>query len=167
MKFYSKTKFIISIVIGICLSVNLAFIVYESQIETANTNKAIEQVTTQVKALIDKLYEEGTVSYTESSKIGYSEGADYSYLSGHNLSIAKAKFDVNTKAHHDDPDTIKKSKKVYRTKSEVQTTAILVGFFSPILTIPFCLLVPFIVSVIWYFVLDRINEMSNAIQGKR
>ena len=103
----------------------------------------------------------------ESSKIGYDEGMSYPYLSRHNLSIAKARFDVRTEAHHDDPDTIKKSKKSYRTEAGVTATATLIGVFSPILTIPFSLLVLFIVGVVWYFVLDRVNELSKAVQGRR
>ena len=167
MQFYSKTKLIISIVIGISLSVTMAFVVYHIQMESVNTKKEIEQVKTQVQDLIDKLYKEGNVSYMESSKIGYDEGMRYSYLSSHNLLIAIAKFNVKTKAYHDDPETIRNSKKAYRTKSRVTTTAVLLGLLSPIITIPSILLVVFILTITWYFILNRIDELSKAIQGKR
>ena len=170
MRFYSKTKLIISIIVGIAVSGTVAITIYVVQIKTANTNAEIMHVKYQVQGLINKLYRE-EVTYEEILRIGIYEGRTSSYLSNYNLSIANAKYNIRTKGYHDDPVTIKESKKSYRTKRRVITTAILVGVFSPILTIPFCMsvifLVIFIPNFLWHFILDRISELSKSIQGKR
>ena len=172
-KFYTKARCIISIVIGILLSTIIVGLYYSEEIDTADTKEEIMHVEKHVADLLNTL-REGSLKWSDIDNIGtkprYS-ARSYSrwrsYLSNYNREIAMARVKVKTSEHSNDLNTIEQSLKKYRIKSDVIRTAVLIGIVSLFITIPFSLLILYIVTVIWYFVLNRISELSNAVQGKR
>ena len=111
---------------------------------------------------------EGSLTWSDIDNIGINPGYySHSYLSNHNREIAIAKVKVNTGKYSSDDNTIQKSIKRYKIESDVNRIAVLIGILSLVITIPFSLLILYIVTVLWYFILNRISELSKAVQGKR
>lgn len=176
--FFSKTRFILSIIIGILLSTMIVGMgYYYSYIDTADTKEDITRVEKHVAELLNSL-SEGSLQWSDIDNIGMNP--DFldlghsrlgrkllSYLSDYNRQIAMARVKVKTSKYLSDPNTIEQSHKKYKIRSEVLINAVFIGFLSLILTIPFSLLMLYIVTVLWGFILNRISELSNAIQGKR
>ncbi len=177
-KFYTKARCIISSVIGILLSTIIAGGYYSGQIDTADTKEEIIRVEKHVADLLNTL-SEGSLTWSDIDNIGY-DGSPRSigsgnwryprwkgYLSNYNRQIAMARVKVKTSEYSSDLNTIEQSLKEYKTESDVVKIAVLIGILSLVITIPFSLLILYIVTVIWYFVLNRISELSKAVQGKR
>ena len=162
-KFYTKTRCIISSVIGILLSMIIAGIYYSAEIDTADTKEEIVRIEKHVADMLNTLYEGGSLKWSDINNI-YDRN---SYLSNYNRRIARARVKVKTSEYSNDFNTIEQSLKKYKIESNVIRTAVLIGIVSLIITIPFSLLILYIVTVIWYFALNRISELSKAIQGKR
>ena len=170
-KFYTKARCIISSVIGILLSTIIAGMYYSDQIDTANTEEEIIRVEKHVADLFNTL-REGSLTWNDIDNIGknryrQSYSGSTGYLSNYNREIAMARVKVETTEYSNDLNTIEQSLKKYKIESDVIRTAVLIGIVSFIITIPFSLLILYIVTIIWYFVLNRISELSKAVQGKR
>ncbi len=89
------------------------------------------------------------------------------YVTLHNRNIALAKVKINLKGYQEDRDTINLSQKSYRSEKWVNNITWVIAICGLIITIPFSLLMLYVVTVVWFFILNRISELSNAIQGKR
>lgn len=172
-KFYTKARGIISSVIGILLSTIIAGMFYSGQIDTADTEEEIIRVEKHIGDLLNTL-SEGSLTWSDIDNIGKNPryyGQRYArwsgYLSNYNREIAMAKVKVKTTEYSGDFNTIEQSLKKYKKRSDVIGMTVLIGILSLIITIPFSLLMLYIVTVIWYFALNRISELSNAVQGKR
>ena len=191
--FFSKTRLILSIIIGLYLSLLIASLVYSVLIETADSNENIYELKGDVAYLLDRLKEEGgefallleakpemglkqlleaqvfSNFQDEIAKVGMRNSRQY--VSSHNRNIALAKVKINLKRYQEDRDTINLSKKSYRTEKWVIKITWIIAICGLIITIPFGLLMLSVVTVVatavWFFILNRISELSNAIQGKR
>ena len=192
--FFSKTRLILAIIIGLYLSPLIAFLVSSSVlIETADDDWDIRLLKDEVAYLLDRLKEEGgefallleakpemgleqlleakvfSNFQDEIAKVGMRNSQQY--VSSHNRNIALAKVMVNLKRYQGDHDTINLSKKSYRTEKWVIKITWIIAICGLIITIPFGLLVLYVVigvaTAVWFFILNRISELSNAIQGKR
>ena len=167
-KFYTKVRCIISSIIGILLSTIIAGMYHSDQIDKANTEEEIIRVEKHVADLFNTL-REGSLTWNDIDNIGKNPGyysQRYSrstgYLSNYNREIAMARVKVETTEYSNDLNTIEQSLKKYKIESDVIRTAVLIGIVSLIITIPFSLLILYIVTVIWYFILNRISELSKA-----
>ena len=170
MRFYSKPRLIISIIIGIAISVASAIVIYRDQIKDADSKEKIEIAKAYVEKVIGEKGEDRFLSYGKAYE-AVGEIRSIIRLSGYNEIIAVSKININLPEGNMRAGIVESSKKAYKTTGEVTTKAILIGIFSPILTIPFSLLIIFLVifipTLLWHFILDRINELSKSIQGKR
>ncbi len=172
-KFYTKTRCIISSVIGVLLSTIIGGMYYSDQIDTVDTKEEIIRVEKHVADLLNTL-SEGSLKWSDIDSIGKKSGyygqrypRRNSYLSNYNREIAMARVKVETTKYSSDLNTIERSQKEYKIESDVIRIAVLIGIGSVLITIPFSLLIFYIVTILWYFILNRISELSQAIQGKR
>ncbi len=192
--FFSKTRLILAIIIGLYLSLLIASLVSSSVLmKTADDEWDIRLLKGDVAYLLDRLKEEGgefallleakpemgleqlleaevfSNFQDEIAKVGMRNSQQY--VSSHNRNIALAKVMVNLKRYQGDRDTINLSKKSYRTEKWVIKIGWIIAICGLIITIPFGLLVLYVVTgvatAVWFFILNRISELSNAIQGKR
>lgn len=165
--FFSKTRLILSIIIGLLLSVQIASVIYSDLMKTADSDKNIRSLKGEVANLLEKLREEGSLYRDEKDKIGkVGNRHSFQYVTSHNRNIALAKVNSNLEGY-EDSHTINLSKKSYRTEKWVNNITWVIAISGLIITIPFGLLILYVVTVVWFFILNRISELSNAIQGKR
>ncbi len=153
-KFYTKARCIISSVIGILLSTIIAGMYYSDQIDTANTEEEIIRVEKHVADLFNTL-REGSLTWNDIDNIGknryrQSYSRSTGYLSNYNREIAMARVKVETTEYSNDLNTIEQSLKKYKIESDVIRTAVLIGIVSFIITIPFSLLILYIVTIKQY-----------------
>lgn len=172
-KFYTKTRCIISSVIGILLSTIIGGMYYSDQIDTADTKEEIIRVEKHVADLLNILGE-GSLKWSDIDSIGKKSGyygQGYSrrniYLSNYNREIAMARVKVETTKYSSHLNTIERSQKEYKIESDVIRIAVLIGIVSVLITIPFSLLIFYIVTILWYFILNRISELSQVSFTRR
>ncbi len=208
--FFSKTRLILSIIIGLLLSVPIVSLVNSVLMETADPDWRIRLLKGEVANLLElldginfnlleaqtleeaaaatddinrylQLLEQALEEADTDARISYVkllEAMDVSHfrdeidkmgqhVTSHNRNIALAKVKINLKRYQEDRDTINLSKKSYRTEKWVNNITWVIAISGLIITIPFGLLMLYVVTVVWFFILNRISELSNAIQGKR
>ena len=170
--FFSKIRLILSIIIGLLLSLLIANLVNSVLMKTADRDENIRSLKGDVAILLEKMGDNPFPKVRpdpdyrdEIDKIG--KGMSLQYVSSHNRNIALAKVKINLKRYQEDSDTINLSKKSYRTEKWVIKITWIIAICGLIITIPFGLLLLYVVTAVWFFILNRISELSNAIQGKR
>lgn len=206
--FFSKTRLILSIIIGLYLSLLIASLIGSVLMKAADDDWDIRLLKGEVANLLEK-HKEKMIIYNyrsiiekdpEMEKNPFSQAfrkkwvetfhseidAIGRHVTSHNRNIARAKFIAKFMAQvYEDTiirnaskgdlnwnhDTINLSKKSYRTEKWVIKITWVIAICGLIITVPFGLLMLYVVIVVatavWFFILNRISELSNAIQGKR
>ena len=181
IKLFSKTRILLSVVVGICISIIIGLEVnYELDWEcrrSSDTSKQIEDVEIRI-AEIPSLISNSNITWSDIALVGGG-------LCDKNREIARAKVMIlftspspkllNLSYSDFDGETIwenrfELSQSPWSINDElwkIWAKGIAAGILSTILSIPAAWLSLLIVSVIWYFLLSRISELSSAIMGKQ